>query len=438
MKTPTCNIRSLFSRPAKPTPTATTTTTTTINTATTDAIVAQQPPRKSRSLRSLIKLFSSNRPKPHRHRITINMYTDLPRIFITADTDHFDPSELAAWRAEGYEVEYIPRADIHAFETIGDAIDNSEKYCIIAYGSAATIALEYALYPVGNLACLIAFYPTGLPSSFPSEEYPQRLRRIFIHVPDHQPFNFDVTKKHKAVKFQLYQNAKQGFAERMTINYNPITHGLAFTRSLAVVREILGPQLDLEEIWGEHLLASFVAKNANRTLDSMVKEPYVNHVPTLAGGNGYNELHRFYNEYFLPTNPPSLSLRQISRTIGTDRVVDEMICRFDHTTEIAWMLPGVKPTGRAVEIAIVIVACIKAKKVFAEHVYWDQASVLKQIGAVDFSGLPVSGPESAWKVEDKDSVPGNLLLKGWDEDLTNDGSATVTEATADADGRSLG
>ncbi|KAK6348613.1 hypothetical protein TWF718_006402 [Orbilia javanica] len=422
MKTPTYNFRSLFSRlgPSKATTAATTT-------AAIAATNNPPPPKKPRSLYSIIKLFSSNRPKHHHPAIRINMDTNLPRIFITADTNEFDPSELAQWQAEGYEVEYIPRADTHAFELLGDSLESNEKYCIIAYGTAATIALEYALYPVGNLAALIVYYPTGLPSTFPSEEYPKRIRQIFIHVPDAQPFNFDITKKIPSLKFQLYQNAKPGFAEKLTINYNPIAQGLAHSRSLAIVREVLGPKVDLEEIWGEHLLASFVARNANRTLDSMVKEPYVNHVPTLTGGNGYAELHSFYNEHFIPNNPPSLSLRQISRTVGVDRIVDEMICRFDHTTEISWMLPGVKPTGRKVEIPIVLIACIKAGKVFAENVYWDQASVLKQIGVVDFTGLPVSGPESAWKVGDRDSVPGNIMLGTWEETLTNDGSATVTE-----------
>lgn len=365
------------------------------------------------------------------------MDTDLPRIFITADTNEFDPAELAQWKSEGYEVEYIARADSHTFELLGDSLESSEKYCIIAYGAAATLALEYALYPVGNLAALICYYPTGLPSTFPSDDYPKRIRHIFIHIPDAQPFNFDITRKVPSLKYQLYQNAKPGFAEKMTINYNPIAQGLAHTRTLAVVREVLGPRVDLEEIWGEHLLASFVAKKANRTLDSMVKEPYVNHIPTLTGGNGYAELHRFYNEYFIPNNPPSLSLRQITRTVGVDRVVDEMICRFEHTTEVSWMLPGVKPTGRKIEIPIVIIACIKAGKVLTEHVYWDQASVLKQIGVVDFTGLPVAGPESAWKVEDRESVAGNSMLRGWDETLTNDGSATATEGVADAEGRSL-
>ncbi|KAF3167081.1 hypothetical protein EYR41_002058 [Orbilia oligospora] len=420
MKTPTYNFRSLFSRlgPSKPTTTTTTT-----------AITASKPPapKKSRSLFSIIKLFYSSRPKHHHAKIRINMDTNLPRVFITADTNDFDPIEIAQWQAEGYEVEYIPRADSHTFELLGDTLESNEKYCIIAYGAAATLALEYALYPVGNLVALIAYYPTGLPSTFPSDDYPKRIRHIFVHVPDAQPFNYDITKKVPLLKYQLYQNTKQGFAEKMTINYNPIAHGLAHTRSLAIVREVLGPNVDLEEIWGEHLLASFVAKKANRTLDSMVKEPYVNHIPTLTGGNGYAELHRFYNEYFIPNNPPSLSLRQISRTVGVDRVVDEMICRFEHTTEISWMLPGVKPTGHTVEIPIVIIACIKAQKVFAEHVYWDQASVLKQIGLVDFTGLPVSGPESAWKLEDRESVAGNFMLGGWDDTLTNDGSATVTE-----------
>ncbi|KAK6519361.1 hypothetical protein TWF281_003195 [Arthrobotrys megalospora] len=427
----TLNFRSLFSRKPKPAtaPTAPATSTTTTTAPAPPAPPPHPPPRPT-GLSSLFNIFSSNRstnPKPpktrrHHRRISIAMYTDLPRIFITADTDEFDPTEIAKWQAEGYEVEYIPRADTHALELLGDTIESHEKYCIIAYGTAATIALEYAMFPVGSLACLIAYYPTGLPTAFANATFPKRLRRIILHISDSQPFGFDSSKVEcPSLKVRVYQDTKPGFAEKITVHYNPIATSLAQSRTLAAVRETLGPDVDLEDIWGDHLIQSLIEKDANKTLDSMVKEPYVNHVPTLVGGSGYTELHRFYHEYFIPDNPPSLGLRLISRTVGADRIVDEMILSFTHTTEISWMLPGVKPTGRKVVIPIVFIVCIKAKKLYAEHVYWDQASVLKQIGAVDFSGLPVSGAEEAWKVLDKDCIPNNVLLNGWDT-TSKDGS----------------
>ena len=99
----------------------------------------------------------------------------------------------------------------------------------------------------------------------------------------------------------------------------------------------------------------FVKKDVDATMATMVSEPYVNHIPTLTGGIGYEDLHRFYRDFFIPSNPPSMKIRLISRTIGTDRVVDEMHIKFRHTQEIPWLLPGVDKTDREVEVALVSV-----------------------------------------------------------------------------------
>ncbi|KAF3941513.1 hypothetical protein ABW19_dt0201565 [Dactylella cylindrospora] len=258
------------------------------------------------------------------------------------------------------------------------------------------MALEYATSPVSGLAALIAYYPTGLPT----KEFSPQIKRIMLHLADSQPFGPD--SKH--VKVRVYQDTKPGFAERVSVHYNATSASLAYTRTLGVLRDCVGPEIDLEDIWGEHLLYEFVEKDVDKTMDTMVKEPYVNHIPTLTGGIGYTDLHRFYKDFFIPNNPPSLRLRLISRTVGTDRIVDEMICAFRHTQEIPWMLPGVPPTNREVEVPLVSIVCVRGKKLYHEHIHWDQASVLKQIGVVDFGNLPVAGAESAWKVENKDAV----------------------------------
>lgn len=131
--------------------------------------------------------------------------------------------------------------------------------------------------------------------------------------------------------------------------------------------------------------------------------------PTLAGGVGAKALRRFYENEFLSTKPPSMRLRLLSRTIGSDRVVDEIYTTFDHTLEMPWMLPGVPPTGKRVEVILVAIVALKADKIFTEHLYWDQASVLMQVGLLDpklipqgvVSGvkkLPVAGRESARRI----------------------------------------
>jgi hypothetical protein len=145
----------------------------------------------------------------------------------------------------------------------------------------------------------------------------------------------------------------------------------------------------------------------------MVDEPYVNHVPTMTGGIGQKDLHRFYKDYFIFGNPPSMNMRLMSRTLGADRVVDEMIVSFKHTQEVPWMLPGVKPTNKDVEVALVSVVCIRGGKLYHEHIYWDQATVLVQIGLLNPKGLPVVGAEGARKVMDESSAPSNKLIKDW-------------------------
>jgi carboxymethylenebutenolidase len=130
----------------------------------------------------------------------------------------------------------------------------------------------------------------------------------------------------------------------------------------------------------------------------MVPEPYVNHIPTMTGGVGHAELKRFYADHFIPVNPPDFSLKPISRTVGSDTVVDEFVVEFTHTTMIDWLLPGVPPTGRSVQLPMVAVVKFEGDKVAHEHIYWDQASVLVQVGLLNRKGLPIAGAETAQKV----------------------------------------
>jgi carboxymethylenebutenolidase len=147
----------------------------------------------------------------------------------------------------------------------------------------------------------------------------------------------------------------------------------------------------------------------------MVAEPYVNHVPTMTGGVGHDQLRRFYKNHFIGQNPPDTTLTLVSRTVGEGSLVDEMIFGFTHTSEVDWMLPGVAPTGRRVEIPLVAIVKFEEGKLAHEHIYWDQASVLVQIGALDPMGLPVAGAETANKVLDK-TLPSNTLMAAWGRD----------------------
>lgn len=155
---------------------------------------------------------------------------------------------------------------------------------------------------------------------------------------------------------------------------------------------------DLVALWEEHIKHEFATRNTEATLATMVDDAYVNHVPVMTGGYGKNALRDFYSRDFIPSMPPDTKLTPVSRTVGDDQLVDEMIFAFTHTQEIPWMLPGVAPTNRRVEVPLVAIVRFRGGKLVHEHIYWDQASVLVQIGLLDRTGLPVCGAESADKV----------------------------------------
>jgi carboxymethylenebutenolidase len=155
---------------------------------------------------------------------------------------------------------------------------------------------------------------------------------------------------------------------------------------------------DLEKLWDEHTKYEFATPDVEATLATMVEDAYVNHVPVMTGGKGKNALRTFYGKEFIPCMPPDFTLTDVSRTVGEDQLVDEMVISFTHTMEMPWLLPGVAPTGRYVEVPLVAIVRFRDGKLAHEHIYWDQASVLKQIGLLTDAALPVFGVETARKV----------------------------------------
>jgi carboxymethylenebutenolidase len=165
----------------------------------------------------------------------------------------------------------------------------------------------------------------------------------------------------------------------------------------------------LRKLWEEHVQYEFSTRNTEDTLATMVEDAYVNHIPVLTGGSGRNELREFYSKRFIPQMPPDTEMTSVSRTIGENQIVDEMIFKFTHTIPMDWMLPGIPPTGKPVEVPLVAIVRFRDNKLAHEHIYWDQASVLVQIGLLDPAKLPVAGVESAKKVLDP-SLPANELM----------------------------
>jgi carboxymethylenebutenolidase len=166
----------------------------------------------------------------------------------------------------------------------------------------------------------------------------------------------------------------------------------------------------LNDLWEEHLRDEFTTQDTNATIDTMVPDAYVNHIPVLTGGVGHAQLREFYSRHFIPKMPRDTEILPVSRTIGAERLVDEMIFRFTHTIEMDWMLPGIAPTGKRVECALVVIVHFREGKLAYEHIYWDQASVLVQLGLLDSSSLPTAGKETARKLLDP-RLPSNELIR---------------------------
>ena len=157
---------------------------------------------------------------------------------------------------------------------------------------------------------------------------------------------------------------------------------------------------DLGAVFDEHVGAEFDLKDVDATMRTMVEEPYVWHVPALTGATGGDAVRRFYSTQFVGQTPADAVLHPIARSVSTDRVIDEFVLEFTHDREVPFMLPGVAPTGRRVRIPTVVVMGFIDGKVAYEHIYWDQASVLVQIGLLDPAGLPIAGSEQAERLLD--------------------------------------
>lgn len=166
----------------------------------------------------------------------------------------------------------------------------------------------------------------------------------------------------------------------------------------------------LNDMWEKHIGDEFTNRDTDATLDTMVPDAYVNHIPVLTGGVGREQLHAFYSRHFIPKMPPDTKIVPISRTIGSERLIDEMIFQFTHTIEMDWMLPGIAPTGKRVEVPLVVIVHFRDGKLSNEHIYWDQASVLVQIGLLEPSTLPVVGSDTAKKLANP-RLPSNQLIE---------------------------
>ncbi|KAK8080410.1 hypothetical protein PG997_008228 [Apiospora hydei] len=397
-----------------------------------------------------------------------------PKLYITAEEDEFDELTIAEWKNEGFDVEYFSLGNggkeyqSHLRALANQDLGPCETFGIVAYGNAASQCLEYFHIPDNNrsmkLALLVCYYPTSIPD--PRTKIPNV--DVVVHLAEgdetiniiKQDQMVGIQGKKRTVRRQIPQgmgsgryvkynyptysyDADSGFAEQDMDAYDKISADLAWTRSLTAARRVWRRNINLERVHEENVQGiQILHQNLQKTMSTYTANttPHVTFVPTLTGGIDADELHDFYGHYFLHRNPASLQLTLLSRTIGTNRIVDELHVAFKHTEEMPWILPGVAPTKKKVEVIIVSVVTVRGGKLAHERVYWDQASVLVQVGLLDpnlvpdkakrrgLKKLPVVGREAAHRRlegnEDEDIEDGeanNELIEDWVEEDEDEG-----------------
>ena len=156
----------------------------------------------------------------------------------------------------------------------------------------------------------------------------------------------------------------------------------------------------MDAIFAEHMDAE-TGGDLETTLATMTENPHLVNVPTMVGGAGADGVRGFYADHLIGQFfPPDVEFTPVSRTYGDDRLIDEIVITFTHTIVMDWMLPHVAPTGRRVAVAFVVIVGLDGDKISYEHIYWDQATVLVQLGLLDPTGLPVAGAQAAAQVLD--------------------------------------
>ena len=130
---------------------------------------------------------------------------------------------------------------------------------------------------------------------------------------------------------------------------------LLVKKSNLVHKQVRKRHYNLGAIFDKHIKYEFEQHDVDATMKTMVRQPYVHHVPTLTGGVGYDEVYDFYKNHFVDKMPDDIKIEHISRTVGKDQVVDELILKFTHDKQIDYMLPGIAPTGKYVELPHVVI-----------------------------------------------------------------------------------
>lgn len=283
----------------------------------------------------------------------------------------------------------------------------------LGFGGGAPTAVEVAAADP-RCACAVAFDPPAASTERLAALAPRLEVPVVVHLAGDGGALAAASVGDSALTVHTYPGVAAGFALPESPAFDRPAQMMAKSRTLACLREVLGPVYDLEALWDAHLYSEFAERDVDVSMATMVEDPYVFVVPTVTGGTGKERLHRWYSRHFHFQNPEDTEIVPISRTVGTDRLVDEFVFRFTHDRVMDWILPGVAPTGRRIEIPMIAVVNFRGPKLYHEHIWWDQASVLVQAGLLAADGLPVTGADQAAAMRDE-HLPRNRLIPDWED-----------------------
>ncbi|RJE25982.1 hypothetical protein PHISCL_01667 [Aspergillus sclerotialis] len=346
------------------------------------------------------------------------------------------PSQLIKWAEEGYTVIEIQQRALRqgvqsALNKAIDALMSCEK-C----GPKGKIGLVVYSPELWNQVAPTLPGITGLVGAVLYADSISRsdLKPVSLPVLRHLagPKPSAVERPITGTEFYYPKLKSYLFASPFQEQFNYWSESISHTRNLSFLKPLMGgPYFDLETIWDEHTYYEFADRSVEHTMSTMVDQPYVNHVPTMTGGIGREKLTNFYRHNFIFNNSENTDLELISRTLGIDRVVDEFIFKFTHDKQLDWLLPGIPPTNKKVEVPFTAVVNIRGDRLYHEHIAWDQGSVLAQLGLMpeylpypypipentSSQGkrfeyrVPVAGIETADKMRDRNSVQSNEMFK---------------------------
>ncbi|GFF55557.1 hypothetical protein CNMCM6069_009599 [Aspergillus lentulus] len=350
-----------------------------------------------------------------------------------------DPEPLQKWAEESYAIVQISldaessgdkdcvldavKTAIESLDSLREC-DKKDQFGLLVYGSETGYAPEFAkildAIVAARIAALVYCGRWETLAEIPA----------LVHIPGASN-GIQETESRTVYTYPGVSSA--GFIVPGHADFKYSTAGVAHTRSLSFLKKHLdGPYFNLEKIWEEHTYYEFGDRSVEKTMATMVQEPYVNHVPTMTGGIGRARLSNFYLNHFIFNNPDDTALELISRTVGIDRVVDEFIFSLTHNKEIDWLIPGIPPTGKPLRIPFTSVVNIRGDRLYHEHIAWDQATVLVQLGLMPeylpypyalpdgrLPGpgkrfeyrVPAAGVETAEKLEDEQKIPSNQMFE---------------------------